>query len=63
MITFVKSWSFVDDNNKTFNYSPVIEGLLTSLNALKCLSHELILDYGFEWFATRRCTQDHLEVS
>ena len=62
MIDFVKSWKFVGDGGKEMHSMPVIEGLLTSLHALQMLSEELINDYNFMWFATRQCTQDHLEV-
>lgn len=62
MISFVKSWSFEDNAGKRANHSPVIDGLLTTLKALQSLAAELLTSFGFHWFGTRRCTQDHLEV-
>jgi hypothetical protein len=62
MISFVKSWSFEDCAGKRANHFPVIDGLLTTLKALQLLTAELLTFFGFHWFGTRRCTQDHLEV-
>lgn len=62
MITFVNSWTFLNNQGNPVTSSPVINGLKTSLKALKLLCEIVITQKGFHWFATRRCTQDHLEV-
>jgi hypothetical protein len=63
MISFTESWQFIDTQGKTLNFSPIITGLCTTLEAMRYLSNELINVYGFSFFATRRCSQDHLEVN
>jgi hypothetical protein len=62
MREFVQSWEFLG-SNKTFQNMPVIEGLLTSLQSLRYLAKDLFEDVEFQWFSTRRVTQDHLEVN
>lgn len=41
---------------------PVKEGWLFTLRSFEILAQDLILHEGFQWFATRRVNQDHLEV-
>ena len=59
---FVSSWKFLNvKKNAIVTYMPFHKGWLLTLQSLKDLSHEMIVEKKIKYLALRKVNQDHVE--